>query len=268
VLGGAEVTMTRKTLSSIQGDENGYVVAETIGSFIPFVLLVVSILSLVNIVAVQARIHYAMTQTAGTLSMYCYTLELLGIANDLTTLDSKSQRIIKEADEMRGDIDSVISGISSLSNLDDVVDSGENVVNRVLEWGEEIADDPNAVVGQLLSYGINELRNKVFEEMARPLMGRYLANEDMSGNEYLTNAGVINKHTGAQGLNALEFYQFSLFEGGNSTLIDHNGNVKLVATYEIRYTFGGLPLPFNPTLKLNQTVVTKAWLNGSGEGYW
>ena len=260
--------MNSSLLSNAVHDEKGYIIAETTGSFIPFVLLMVSILSLVNIVALQGRIHYAMTQAANTLSMYSYTLELLGIANDLTTLDTKSERIIREAGALRSDISSAISGIDSLADISGAFESGDRAVDRVLGWGEEIADDPNAALQQLMCYGISELRDRVFEEMARPLVGRYLANSDMSGDEYLKNVGVMNKTTGARGLEALEFYQFSLFEGGNSVLIDHNGNVKLVATYEVEYTFGGLPLPFKPTLKLSQTVVTKAWLNGSGEGYW
>ncbi|MCL2202230.1 MAG: hypothetical protein FWB75_09715, partial [Oscillospiraceae bacterium] len=56
-------------------DDRGHIAVETVCAFIPFVLLVVSILSLVNIVVLQARVHYALTQTAKTLSVYCYTLE-------------------------------------------------------------------------------------------------------------------------------------------------------------------------------------------------
>ena len=45
-------------------DEGGYIVVETITSFLLFVLLNISILSLINIVTVQSRIHYAVTQAA------------------------------------------------------------------------------------------------------------------------------------------------------------------------------------------------------------
>lgn len=51
-------------------DEKAYITVETLGSFIPFALLVVSILSLVNIVTAQTRIHYALTQAANTISVY------------------------------------------------------------------------------------------------------------------------------------------------------------------------------------------------------
>jgi len=242
-------------------DDNGYVVVETVGAFVPFLLLVISILSLVNIVAVQARVHFAMTQAANTLSMYCYTLEVLGIANNMTTLDNKAFKVVGEANAMKNDIDSVISGVNVLSGVSDVS-------KRTFGWGEEVAGDPKAALQLLMNFGINELRNQVFEELARPLVGRYLGNGDLTGDEYLRRMRVVNTHTGKRGLEALEFYQFRNLGLGNSVLIDRDGNVKLIVEYEIEYTFGGLPLPFSPTLRVTQTVVTKAWLNGSGRGYW
>ena len=248
-------------------NDEGYIVVETIGTFIPFVLLMISILSLVNIVAVQARVHFALTQAANTISVYSYTLEVLGIANDLTTLADKAERVSSEANKMRTDISSALDGISSLSGLFSAVTHGGNVINRVFSLGEEIAGDPKSALQLLMNYGVNDLRNKAFEELARPLVGRYLTNGDMSGHEYLKNAGVVNRQTGKEGLEALEFHKFGNFGTGNSVLIDENGNIKLVVQYEIEYTFGGLPLPFGPTISITQTAVTKAWLNGSGRGY-
>ena len=249
-------------------DDDGYIVVETIGTFIPFVLLVISVLSLVNIVTVQARVHYALTQAANTFSMYSYTLEVMGIANNLTTLDNKAGRVAGDANAMRNDINAVLTGIDSLSGIMDASSRSGSIRNRALGWGEDIAGDPKAALQLLMNYGVNELRNRVFEELARPLVGRYLANGNMTGDEYLRSAGIVNRHTGKEGLEALEFYRFSNLGLGNSVLIDADGNIKLVVEYEIEYTFGGLPLPFRPTLRVTQTAVTKAWLNGSGRGYW
>ena len=253
---------------TVYTDDKGYIVVETIGAFIPFLLLVISILSLVNIVTVQARVHYALTQAANTFSMYSYTLEVLGVANNLTRLDNKAARVVGEANAFKNDVDSVFSGINSFSGLITSVSNSGNLIDRVLGWGEEAAGDPKGALQMLMNYGVNELRGKAFEEMARPLVGRYLAIGEISGDEYLRRAGVVNSSSGAEGLGALEFYQFVSLGGRNSVLIDLNGNVKLTVDYEIRYTFGGLPLPFGPTLKVTQTAKTKAWLNGSGKGYW
>ena len=248
-------------------DDDGYIVVETIGAFVLFVLLIISVLSLVNIVAVQARVHYAITQAANTLSMYSYTLEVLGVVDELAAINGQAQTVAVEANAMRDDINSVLSGLDSLSNPGGIIDSGGNIINRAYGWAEEAVGDPKAVLGLLTSYTVQELESKLLEELARPLVGRYLSNGGMTGDEYLSRAGVVNRQTGQTGLGALEFYKFGNLGVGNSVLIDSVGNVKLVVEYEVLYTFGGLPLPFNPTLRITQTAVTKAWLGGSGDGY-
>jgi len=220
-------------------DENGYIVVETVGTFVPFILLVISILSLVNIVTLQARVHNALTQAANTLSMYSYVLNVTGAADGLAKLDSKASVLEKE-------INSVLHGIESLAGGG----YDGNTTRSVYGGTEQAAGDPKTVIQLIANYGLNELRNQVFEELARPLVGRYLANGEKTGDEYLRSVRVIS----------LEF--------GDSVVIDRNGNVKLTAEYEVEYTFGALPLPFKPTLHITQTAVTKAWLNGSGKGYW
>lgn len=249
-----------------KNDENGYIVVETIGVFIPFVLLMVSILSLVNIVTLQTRIHYALTQAANTISMYSYILEITGAANAFTELDSRAERVKKEADELKNDINKVFDGIKSLS-LGETAEQGKALLKRAIGLGEEIIDDPKKTLQLILNYGLNEGRNYIFSELVRPLVGRYLANGDMSGDEYLRSVHVSD---GLKGLNFNEFTLFDLSSIGqnNSILIDKNGDIRLVVQYKIEYRFGNLPLPFEPALKVTQQVKTKAWLNGSGKGYW
>ena len=221
-------------------NENGYIVVETVGTFIPFVLLVVSILSLVNIVTLQARVHNALTQTANTLSMYSYVLKATGAADSLMISDSK----VNSTGE---NIRAVMNGIESLSKGGGFdADAGK----RALSAAEEMVGDPRTMIQNFANYGIGELRGFASEQLVRPLVGRHLANGSVSGAEYLSSVRVVN----------LNFT--------DCVIVDRNGNVKLTVDYEIEYTFGALRLPFGPTLKVTQTAVTKAWLNGSGEGYW
>ena len=220
-------------------DENGYIVVETVGTFIPFIFLVISILSLVNIVTLQARVHYALTQAATSLSMYSYILKATGVAGNLMIADSKASAV-------KENLNSVVTGIESLSKGNGFnVDTG----NRLLSGVEKAVGDPKTVIQGFLNYGVGDLRNVVTAQFVKPLVGRYLANGEMSGGEYLSSVRVGN------------------FELDDCIIVDRNGNVKLTAEYEIEYTFGALKLPFGPTLKVTQTAVTKAWLDGSGEGY-
>ena len=233
------ISRLTKKAEKVYKDENGYIVVETVGTFIPFLLLVISILSLVNIVTLQARIHCALTQATNTISMYSYVLHVTGVADDLKTLDRKAG-VAGES------IDSVINGIKSLSKGNGFdTDSG----SRLLNTAETAVGDPAAFIQSFANYGINELRNLASEQLVRPLTGRYLANGKMSGAEYLSSVNVVN------------------FDFGDCIIVDAAGNIKLSVDYEIEYTFGALKLPFGPVLKVTQTVVTKAWLGGSGEGY-
>ena len=213
-------------------NENGYIVVETVGTFIPFVFLVISILSLVNIVNLQARVHNALTQAAGTISMYCYVLEATGMAKDIMTADRKAHAT--------GDtISAVISGIGSLSGSESQSGGGS----------QSEGGDFKAIIESLANYGINELKNIAVAQLASPLIDRYLACDDMTGDDYLKSVRVVK------------------FEIVEASVIDKDGNVKLTVECEIEYTFGALKIPFGPTLKVSQTVVTKAWLGGSGERY-
>ena len=224
----------------MQNDENGYIVVETVGVFIPFVLLVISILSLVNIITLQARVHNALTQAANTLSTYSYVLKATGAADSLMISDSKAAGTGEN-------INSVMDGIAILSGGKGF---DSDACDRALSAVEEAAGNPKATIQNLTNYGISELRSMASEQLVRPLVGRYLANGEISGNEYLKSVRVVN------------------FDFSECVMIDRNGNIKLTVDYEIEYTFGALRLPFSPTLRVTQTVVTKALLNGSGAGYW
>ena len=245
--------------------DDGYIVVETVGAFVPFIFLVVSILSLVNIVTLQTRVHYALTQAANTLSMYCYALEISGAAGSMMKIGTASDTVKAGADATKLDIAGVVDGIKATS-LSDAGIHGRSAFERALGAGESIADDPVSAVQLMAKYGIGEGAGALTEQLVRPLVGRYLANGSLTGDEYLKSFSVKG------GLRSLDFYKFDLFDTGsvghtNSALIDSNGDVMLVAQYEIEYKFGALPLPFKPSLKVTQTARTKAWMGGEGEGY-
>lgn len=243
-------------------DDNGYIVVETIGTFIPFVLLMISILSLVNIVVVQARVHYAMTQAAQTLSMYSYTLEVTGLAEHMQNSAGQADTVQTGAKEFQENLSGIMEGMESLSP-DQVGTHGNAALDQVNGWVENTVSDPMNTVRLLLNYGLGEAGKQVTEQLVRPLVGRYLRNGDMSGDEFLRAFQVIG------GLDGLDFADFSLtdFNANDSMLLDAGGDVKIVVRYDIDYTFGALPLPFDPKLSITQTVQTKSWLGGSGEGY-
>lgn len=247
-------------------DEQGYIVVETIGCFLLLVLLMASILSLINIVTVQARVHYALTQAAETISMYCYPLELTGTADHIVNSQKKADQVQTQSDEFKTNVNELVEAVQSI-DVDQIGTKGSELQDQLSGWADDITSDPEEVFQDLLNYALGQGKNAAFGELARSLVGRYLANGTQSGDEYLRSAQVIG------GLKGLEFYDFNLFDanstGNNdSTFLTSDEDVKIVVEYDIDYSFGALAIPFaEPKLHVTQEVVTKAWLNGSGEGY-
>lgn len=250
----------------IRRDENGYIVVETTYCFMLFVLLIVSILSIINVVTVQTRVHYAITQAAETLSMYSYTLDVTGLAGHMVANATKAEEVRGEIDEMKSSINGVIDAIENLSPSQ-VGAHGQAAIDQTKGWVDQTASDPKSTVQALLNFGLNEVGNAALEQLLRPLVGHYLSNGTVSGDEYLKMYQVIG------GLDGLDFYQFTATDlsavgGQSSTLLTSNGDVKIVVQYDVDYTFGALLIPFaEPKLHITQEVLTKAWLKGQGEGY-
>ena len=233
-------------------DENGYIVVETIGAFMLFVFLVASILALVGIVALQARVHHAITQTAQTLSMYSYIFEAtgtsdrFGIANADTALGRAGTGAIK-------------SGISAIATASKMF-SGDALGGGTADSASDLFSDPAGLIDAFL----NSADKSSFSEIAiRPLIGRYMRNGNMSGDDYLKAMGVSG------GINSLEILNYDYSASTHPAqpkLIDRDGTIIIAVRYEVDYSFWGLPMPFNK-LRITQSAATRAWLGGEGVRY-
>lgn len=245
-------------------NEKGFIVVETAISLMLFVFFVISILSLINLFTVQARVHYALTQAANTVSTYGYVLEVTGIANALGVAASKADEVTAEVSEITTQFEELLDSAQNLQG--NTITQGETLANNVYSDVESAIADPATTISTLLNTGINEGQKATFEALIRPLVGRYLANGNLSGDDYLLANNVID------GLDGIEFYELSLSNftttvSDDSYITDSDGNLKIVANYDIEYQFGFLPLPFDAKLHVTQIVKTKLWLSGSGDGY-
>lgn len=95
-------------------DQRGYIVVETIGSFLLFTLLIVSILTMINIVTVQARVHAALTQACETVSMYSYVLDLTGAASHIQNNSAKAGKVQGQVDQFRSNVNGLLDGVENL----------------------------------------------------------------------------------------------------------------------------------------------------------
>lgn len=233
-------------------DQGGYIVVETIGAFLLFTLLVVSILSLINIVTVQTRIHYALTQTANELSMYSYVIDALGLSADIKALDETGQKVQGEIDGVRKDLDTIKNGLTtpprSTTQFFDDLDAVVDAVGSLGGTAQGILQDPKGTFVDVVRYGLDTAKNHMMQKyVIRPMLAKYLENGGQDANSFLIGAGIEG------GLDGILLDQ--------SKFIDTAGDITIVASYTIDYTFGALPLPF-AKIQVEQTAKTKAWLGG------
>lgn len=241
--------MMRNRVSA--SDENGYIVVETVGAFMLFTFLLVSILTLINIVTVQQRVHYALTQTANELSMYCYVIEAMGFTDTVKSTAGAREEMQEKIDGVVSDVGNIQSGLSGaaddsfLGNMQIVIDSIESLAGTA----EGVMENPQDTLYNLILYGFNGTKDFLMQEyVIKPIVMKHLKTGDVSGETFLDSYKVISKSG-------------SYLDLGDSSFIDSNGDITIVANYSIDYTFGALPLPF-AELNITQTAKTKAWLDG------
>jgi len=222
-------------------DENGWIVVETIGTLIPFVLICISIITMINITAVQQRVHYAITQTALELSMYSYVVHALGLSEPIMNWN-------ETAANTQGQIDSVINDVNSIRLFDDL-ETVTGAIGSLMQTGGDALNDPMETISNLLSYGLNRAYSHVVQEVViRPMVNRHLERRsgDFSADDYLRTFNVADRNG-------------TLLDLSNSVILNSNGDVIIVAEYSIDFTFGIIPVP---PLTFRQTAKTRAWIGG------
>ena len=179
-------------------DQRGYIVVETIGAFLLFVFLNISILSLINIVVVQSRVHYALTQSAQALSMYTYALEATGVAEHIVASSNRADKVAQSSDEMVTNLNKLINALEDW-DADGFTNAANDIYNQSYRIAERIVDDPKGVLQNLLNFGLSKGSSFALGECVRPLMGWYLRGKAGSGEKFLEDYHVVD------GLSGLKF---------------------------------------------------------------
>jgi len=230
-------------------DESGYIVVETVGAFMLFVFFIVSILALVGIVALQSRMHYAITQTAQTLSMYSYIYEATGRSSQFGVPNGNTAIRRASEQELRTGISSIIGAANVFSG-----NSTGSQGGAAQDGASDLFSNPSTLISAFLGDGDKSA-------VLRSLIARYLRNGTTSGDQYLKSMGVIG------GMNGLQILGYDYGGGGaNRPLVDRNGTISVTVRYDVVYTFWGLPLPFSK-MTITQSAATRAWLGGEGVRY-
>lgn len=255
--------------------ENGSVTIEATIALSTFMFAIVTILTIVNICIVQARISYAINTTAKEISQYSYLYSLTGINDSQSRLYEAGVEGTKDISKILADVNTVYNEIENLGNtgnqspenIDDIMSAWDSAVGSVenievagsslYDTVSDIASDPKnlmfGIAKLAASEGFDLVKSRLIAApLAKTMIQKHLVStEDGDVDAYLKFLGVIPSSTGSY-IDGLDFSQSTLFPyGSNEIRINVQYDVKVIALLPIDFSF-----------HFNQTAVTHGWLAG------
>lgn len=270
-------------------NEKGMLTVEAILSLVPFILVILGIISFINIFIVHNKIQYALYESANELTAYTYFYQAIGLRdadkifnNDRDTAEKPVRdeighitKLMAEMNAMKDDYNAISDDIGDL-NLQGIQDDLESMYEHsqgsqaagsaAIEGGKELLQDPMKLVAAFAYWAAGSLedmaKNWLLEVISSAMVENYL---DATG---IKNASLLSKPQDADaflkaygvknGMNGLDFSASKLFVDDDLKMID------IVVQYDVEVYFFKLFLK-DPTIHVVQRVEVPAWLDGDGE---
>lgn len=255
--------------------ERGAVTVEATIALSAFMFAIVTLYTIVNIATVQAKVAYAINNTAKEISQYSYLYSLTGLndrqheiyeagraqtadvektASDLGTLYDEIMKLGDDADpEQMGSIDGIMNQWGQLQG--DLQDIG-NTASSIKTSLENIASNPKALI-----FGIAKLAGSnafdyaksrlIAAPIAKGMCKAHLVNKQGDNVELvLKQLGVVPSN--GSYMDGLDFSESTLFPMGT-------GEITICCSYDVK-VIALLPIDFS--FHFNQKAITQGWLAG------
>lgn len=250
-----------------RNDDKGAIVVEATIALTAFVFLLYTLLSLVNICYIQAKMSIALNSAAKDISQYSYLYFKFGIGKAEANLDDGSEEYLNLG---KNTVDGIGTFVGAMGDAGDAFDSGDfdsafnNLQNGADaaqsvydEWADKVSEDPKQFMIGLgrfaASEGVDLVKNKLGAAIAKSFMKKNLkAYQGDNPDAFLKKAGVVD------GLAGLDFNGTAIFAGTGN---DHD-LIQLVVTYEVE-VIKLLNIDFK--FRFVQVARTKAWGAGISE---
>lgn len=262
--------------------EEGMITVEGVLSLVPFIMVILGIISFINIFAVHNKIQYAMFQMGSELSCYTYFYQALGVRSADLKLKEDVDKNTEKLDGAIGEMEDFLSQISSFedslnevkssslsnveSNVNNAISQGQQTIDQgkhLAQTARELISDPKALLRGFIYLGIEKGeqagKTLLLEIISNGLMSIYLDEsfsdyQPMSADQYLKYYGVRG------GMDGLDFGRSELFSDSEYRMID------IVVEYDIEVYILKLFLK-DPTIHVVQRCSVPAWLDGDGVTY-
>ena len=257
----SRLKLSKMKVSAVK-NESGAIVVEATLSLTAFVFAIFTILNVVNICYIQARMGSALDSAAKEMAQYSYLYYKIGADK----LEQKLNEGTEDARDVTTDtIDGVVGVMDSLSDAANSASSGEfdnmissiesganNIESLYNTYGDKVANDPKQFIIGFAKMAGNEIKEeaKVYlaQVMAKGLMKKNLkAFDDDDADAFLKRYHVIN------GMDGLDFNYTALMAYGSTN------KIQLVCTYKVKVIqFFNIDFEF----QFRQMAKTNAWGNG------
>lgn len=237
--------------------ERGMMTVEAVLSLVPFIMVILGIISFTDIYRVHNKIQYAMYQVGSELSGYTYFYEAVGLRSADLGLKGDIDTQTEKVDEAIGNITTFIGNVNSLST--EAFQSGQAVGESVAGF----ASDPQSLLRGLIYLGIeageNAGKQLLISWLSEGMLERYLDESYLpsgarDADTFLRKCGVRDGTAG------LDYSGSRLFQDSEYRMID------LVVEYDVEVYILKLFLK-DPTIHVSQRVTIPAWLDGDGVKY-
>ncbi len=209
-----------------QNGNRGALSIEASISYSIFLMIIVTILYIMRIVYAYGLMQHAVSQAAKELSMYTYIYQISGMNEAYQSVGSATADRTEQFDK---DAENIISMYEKLSNGD------RNIVQEASELTINPVEILKNVGSVMLGNAADEVNQKAFEAIARPMIAGYIAKDsgENSADERLKKLRVIN------GLSGVDLSSSSFFKDGET--------IDLIACYTIDPV---MPIDIMPELNL------------------
>lgn len=256
-------------------NEQGMLTVEATLAFVPFLMVVLGIISFINIYMVHNRVQYAIFQVGSELSAYTYLYQALSIRSADMAVQGDADRATQHLDELVNLTSQFLTNMvtakesyqttlnSSIGNVADNVNNSIDITQETIESGGAVVQqgsymirNPETILQGIvytgIENGISALKAVLTELLAGGLANLYIQQHNMTAQEYLASFGVKNA--------TLDYEASTMFDDDDRRMID------IVVNYDIEIHFFKLFLE-DPSVTIAQRVVIPAWLDGDGDYY-
>ena len=243
--------------------ERGAIVVEATLTLTLFIFTIFTILMIVDIYYIQAKMSVALNSAAKEISQYSYLYYKLGV-------DQLESDLAEGAAEARDTANQTIDGVGTMMNslsgagsalqsgdfdtmMNEVETTGQTVESLVNLYGERIGDDPKQFIA-----GMGKLAGSELSQEAKTALGQVLAKTFMKKNLASYKGqdadAFLKKHRVDKGMAGLDFNYTSLMAYGTTD------QILLVVTYDVNVVKLLNNMDFKFTFR--QCAKTTAWDNG------